>query len=377
MTSLPRRVRLGIGLDKSLTVQSVMPEGMGESAGLEPYDVLTSLGSSAIQSRADIERALRSLEEIQDAGVEIGFRRGDKTITKRVPVARAPLESGVTYGHAVCDDGVRLRTLLDVPADTSTRRPAIVFLQGLSLASMENAFADLCRAWQAEGFVAMRIERRGVGDSEGAAPVHNDFEREVNDFRAGVQSIFDHDFVDPKRVFLFGYSVGGMIAPKLTAGDLVAGYITYGSSAEPWFDCVEAGARRQGSMMGHAPEIIEERIAALRLEHRAEQPASAAIDGRPVRYHRQLHEARLDAAWRQVQGPVLSLYGEYDFVVSEDETRAIATLAPNGEHRKLAGLDHLMMAHDSLTESLKNYGRGRPDRERVARETSSFLRKLM
>jgi len=47
------------------------------------------------------------------------------------------------------------------------RRPAVLFVQGLSVSTMDFAFPDLFAGLRDEGFVTMRVEKRGVGDSEG------------------------------------------------------------------------------------------------------------------------------------------------------------------------------------------------------------------
>ena len=69
---------------------------------------------------------------------------------------------------------------------------------------MDFAFPDLFRAWRGDGFVTMRLEKRGVGDSEGEAPERGGFATEIADVSAALAALSRYDFVDPDAVFVFG-----------------------------------------------------------------------------------------------------------------------------------------------------------------------------
>ena len=379
MERLPRRLRLGIGLAPAgpaaahpvgyHEARRVAPGSMAEAAGMEPGDVLVSLDNWPTRSPAELQVALRSAGR---AGtVKMCFERAGATFEKSVPAAHAPTEEGVRY-DAIERGAVRLRTMVDSPASAGPgRSPAILFVQGLSLSTMDFAYPDLFRGWGEGGFVTMRLEKRGVGDSEGEAPDLGDFLTEVADVRAAVVALSTYDFVDPDAVFVFGHSIGGMIAPALDADELLRGYLIYGASAEPWFDCLEASARRQWALRGLLLHLTEEaRVQALR----EEMTTRAVTDGRSALYHRQLHEADIAGAWSRVRKPVLVVHGEYDWVVGEDEARRIADLA-RGTFLPLPRLDHLFSAHDSVEASTKSYGKGRFERDLV-RETCAWMRSV-
>ena len=324
--------------------------------------MLASLDAWPTRSRAELQVALRSAG--REGTVKMRFERAGETLERSVTAVHADTEDGVLY-DAVERDAVRLRTMIDRPAAPG-RRPAILFVQGLSVSTMDFAFPDLFRGWRDEGFVTMRLEKRGVGDSEGEPSEASDFWTEVADVRAALLALSRYEFVDPDAVFVFGHSVGGMIAPALDAGDLLRGYMIYGASAAPWFECLEASARRQWALRG--AEDVETRVQALHEEMRTQ----AVIDGRSALYHRQLDEAELADAWSRVARPVVVLHGEYDWVVGEDEARRIARLA-GGTFLPLPRLDHLFSAHDSLEESSKHYGTGRFGADLV-RETCAWMR---
>jgi alpha-beta hydrolase superfamily lysophospholipase len=328
-------------------------------------DVLVSLDALPVRSAAELQVALRSAGA--DDVVRIAFERDGVAVEATVPARRAQCDEGILYDD-VTRDGTRLRTLVARPSLSPVKSPAVLFVQGLSIATIELAHAELFRALVAEGFVTMRVEKRGVGDSEGEAPDRVDFATDVADVRAALDTLTRYDFVDPSAVFVFGHSIGGMIVPLLEADDMLRGALIYGSSAAPWLECLEAGARRQGALRGQRPEVVEERVLALR----DELDTQAVIDGRPALYHRQLDNADVAAAWVRSRTPVLVLHGEHDWVVGEDESRRIAELA-RGELRVIPRADHLFTAHDSLEESLRSYGKGRFE-ARIPSETCAWMR---
>jgi pimeloyl-ACP methyl ester carboxylesterase len=197
----------------------------------------------------------------------------------------------------------------------------VLFLQGISLATIEahpNVRA-LCAAWTDAGLVSMRIDRRGSGDSEGAPA---DFDAEVE----GARAAFD---VLPEPVFVFGHSVGGMVAPLLERA--ARGIVVYGTASTRWRACLEASTRRQ--MLGRPVAEIEAALA-------AQAHGLLHGDERSPAFHAQLDAVDLEAAWRAIDCPVLVLHGELDRVVGEDEGRALAAQAKSGEFRVLPSRGH-------------------------------------
>ena len=62
------------------------------------------------------------------------------------------------------------------------------------------------------GFVTVRMDRPGIGDSEGMC-AETDFEIELRVYRAAFRSLSRYDFIDPSKIFIFGISNGGGFAP--------------------------------------------------------------------------------------------------------------------------------------------------------------------
>lgn len=327
-----------------MKASGVIPGSMADAAGVVPGDIVESLGGVRLDSLDALQDAARKAGAC--AIVKATVIHGGARFERSMLVQRRPLETNVVYD---CIDvgGIRLRTLITKPAKTPA--PAVLFVQGLSRESIDFAsanvapFRELVQAWTREGFATMRVEKRGVGDSEGTAA---DFQTEVSDVQRALDALRAMDFVST-NVFVFGHSVGGMIAPLLRSH---AGLMVYGTSSARWYDCIEASRDRQRALrkMSKATGPV---------------PRTAYEDG--------IHAVDLADAWSKVDVPVLVLHGEHDWVVGEDEGRAIP--AKHVEFRTIPSLDHLLTAHDDVEKSLAAYGAGRLDGA-IAAITSGWMR---
>ena len=60
------------------------------------------------------------------------------------------------------------------------------------------------------------VDKPGCGDSEGGPWTEIDFMTELDGYRQGLKALKASPFVDPEHVFLFGHSMGGVMAPLLS-----------------------------------------------------------------------------------------------------------------------------------------------------------------
>ena len=116
-------------------------------------------------------------------------------------------------------DGLKLSGVVHVPDDyrRGERWPAIVMMHGFG-ANKNGGPEWICRQFAAWGYVALRFDYRGCGDSEGergrVIPVE-----EVADARNAVAYMAARADVDPEAIALCGSSLGGGVAVQAAGID--------------------------------------------------------------------------------------------------------------------------------------------------------------
>ncbi len=305
----------------------------------------------------------------------------ESTLTGDLPRREGrPLEEipGVDsrYGVLRAPDGRRLRTILTRPEGMTGRLPAILFVQWLSCDSIELPAKQqdgwsrmLRRLAQESGYVMMRTEKSGVGDSEGDCATL-DYDTELSHHRAALSALRRSNDVDPDRIVVFGASMGGNYAPLVAAGEKLAGVMIWGGGAKSWFERM-LGFERRAKELGTVPAAeldtymrsLQRFLLAYLLDGKEpatiarEQPALAGIwekivgtgpgthYGRPLEFHRQAAAKDWAAAWERVDAPVFALYGEYDWFEDAGAHRLVVDIANRrragqGEFAEIPATDH-------------------------------------
>jgi pimeloyl-ACP methyl ester carboxylesterase len=295
--------------------------------------------------------------------------------------------SGVTVLYDAIRDasGQRLRIIATHPDDRNRRaRYPVIFVVGwLSCDTIEappgtqDGTQRMLQAMvQIPGFATVRLEKPGVGDSEGDC-AKTDFTTELAAYRLAFRHLNDYPFVDPSRIFLFGMSNGGGFAPLVAEGAPVKGYVVDGGWIKTWFEHMLEIERRRLVLSGHAPSELntlmrsEERLySAYLLERRSPHEIFAAQPqlkvfwegaddqqyGRPITYYQQLQDLDLMSAWSSVRVPVLALHGEYDWIMSRSDFELLVNLVNHNvpgtaEFVELSHTGHTFEHYASLQEA--------------------------
>jgi pimeloyl-ACP methyl ester carboxylesterase len=268
--------------------------------------------------------------------------------------------------------------------------PAILLVQWLSCDSIESPLGatdgwskTLQGVAERSGFVLMRVERPGIGDSEGPDCSECDLEADMAGYRAALAALKRYDFVDTDNLFLLGASIGGALAPVLAQDERVRGLIVSGGFAKTWGEHMLEHERKRLELSGKSLAEIDEAMRAfidfysLYLNNRMapgevirSKPALASFwydepggqYGRPAVYYQQVQKLNVGAAWAKISAPVLILYGEYDWIMSRGDQDLIADIV-NRRHPGNARLtvhpkmDHNLDIYDSLEKAFKGEGR--------------------
>ncbi len=291
-----------------------------------------------------------------------------------------------SYGTLALRDGIKLQTIITKPRGRQGRLPAILFVQWLSCDTVaistnprDGWSAMLRRIVRESGALVWRTEKRGVGASEGTC-ASMDYDTELADHREAMSALLKRPDVDPKRIVIFGGSIGGTYAPLLAADRDVAGVMAWGAGAATWMERMLKFERSALELRGHDPaRLHEEMTARVRFFTRylidAQTPAQIATAeptlsgvwgnivgtspdahyGRPFAFHQQAQRADWAEAWSRVRAPVLMAFGEYDWFESEDAaslaTRIVNAKSPGrGTFVAVPGMNH----HFEIFKSAKD-----------------------
>jgi pimeloyl-ACP methyl ester carboxylesterase len=263
----------------------------------------------------------------------------------------------VIYDFVTAPHGERLRTIITKPHDANAKLPVIFVAGWLSCDSVEAPAGTkdatgivFQRLAQMPGFCLFRVDKQGVGDSEGDCAA-NDFESELAGYRAAFRALKNYDFIDVNQIYILGISNGAGFAPLVPESDTeqgqIRGYVVVGGWVKTWFEHMLEIERRRFALMGKSPAEVNNRMrAAATLYHNwlikgrgvdeilKEEPQLVEIwpegadhnhlYGRPLAFYQQLQNLNLAGGWSRVKVPTLVLHGQYDWIMSREDHELIA-----------------------------------------------------
>ena len=307
---------------------------------------------------------------------------------------KTPLEAypnvNTIYDSVTAPDGKRLRTIITKPRAVKGKLPVIFVAGWLSCDSVEApadtkdesglVFRGLA---QLPEFALFRVEKQGVGDSEGICG-ETDFNSELAGYRAAFRALQNYDFIDPHRVYILGISNGGGFEPLVPESDAeqaqVRGYISVGGWVKTWFEHMLEIERRRFGLMGKSPGEVNDRMKGVAtLYHEwlirgrsvddilKEQPQLADVwpegkdhahlYGRPLAFYQQLQKLNLAAAWSRVKVSTYVLRGAFDWIMTREDSELIAAFVNrNGDlasFYEIPNTGHTFQHYLSLTDAFK------------------------
>jgi pimeloyl-ACP methyl ester carboxylesterase len=379
--TLPRRGDLGVTVsalsDTGVRVTQIRSGSAAADAGLRAGDVILKINDAPL--RGDEGEA--SVDRVASGEVKVTLRRGAAEETKTI---NAPVLPPEKFSNAdVILDAVRggksewLRTVLTRPR--GREKVPVTFVVGwLSCDSVEYPYGPgndgfgifLTRLAEQSGFATLRMDKPGVGDSEGVCS-KADFADELAGYRAAFASLRKYDFIDQQRIFVLGLSNGGGVAPLVVPeGSAVKGYVSISGWGRSWFEHMIEHERRRLTLKGASPaevtrqlELFEKFYSLYLLDKMtpgdaiAREPAlkeiwydaSDAQYGRPAAFYQQLQDLNLAQAWSRVNAPVLVIHGAQDWVMSHADAEGISE-SVNRVHPGAAQFIELPQANHGLMD---------------------------
>ncbi|UCD61525.1 MAG: alpha/beta fold hydrolase [Flavobacteriaceae bacterium] len=332
------------GTDSGLYLSQILPNGSFGKMFVPLGTVLQQINGKPVRSMADLSGAMSGIKAGDDLKV-IVYENGHSKTYHGLAVGR-PLQehphARVAYGQINYRDNT-LRSLLYLPHGVE-KPPVVFFIQGYTCQSIEmrnnNPAKQLIDSWIKDGYAVFLAEKPGMGDSESKTPCMDiDFDQELFAFSKAYEDLRKNTKIDADKIFLFGHSMGGIIAPLLANEQPPAGVMVFGIVGKNWYDYMIDIYTEQPLLFGTSEEEIKEDSkyslpfiedmlvhkktnteliespvygARLKEDGTAAELANGYYIMRHYHYWQTLADVNIPNAWAKVKSPVLVLHGEYD-----------------------------------------------------------------
>jgi pimeloyl-ACP methyl ester carboxylesterase len=324
--------------------------------------------------------------------LKLNILRGNKemeiTYTPLSKSLENPPQSIIEYGNLTLRNGQKVRTIITKPKNKIGKLPAIFLVQWLSCSSVEivgepSDGADLLikHFSQHPDFVMMRVEKLGVGDSDGScADCDLNTEMEMN--KIALEYLRKREDVDNNHIYLLGLSLGAGLSAVLGQSQNIKGYIVSGACTVTWFEHMMELERRRLAFLGESFPQINAKMsgyATLYQKYYIEQMTPEDVIkqhpslknlwyedpqhqyGRPAQFYQQVQALNFEKAWSEINVPTLVIYGEYDWIMGlADHEKIIKLVNQNGANLAelfvLPKADHNLQIFESQQKAFDGEG---------------------
>lgn len=377
---------------QTMVIDSIANGSTLQKAGLQKGDVITAINNHKIASAGDYYSATGDIRSGDE--VSIAYERSGKSKTKKIKAVMRPYETSEiadVYYDWVVYGKCKLRAITRKPKNV-TKAPAVLLVPGYNCGSVENymsgIYKNLITEWLNNGYVVVTVEKSGLGDSYGCTPcLQADLATDIQTFDAGYKYMEQLPYVDKNNLFIWGHSMGGLIAPEIAQHHSPRGVIAFATVFRPWAEFLPEMHRVQFPLDGHSFEKTEQDVRMIHkiydeffadkknMDELYETPeyrdlllrefgykkGNENLWGRHYRFWQQIDSLDMAAAWSHVNCPVLSVFGGADFIAcSELEhqliTRTVNSTHPgNATHITIPDVDHLILKNKDWKEAYSTF----------------------
>ena len=264
-----------------------------------------------------------------------------------------------------------LPATLTLPVGVPTPVPAVVLVHGSGPNDRDETvfankpFRDLAWGLATRGIAVLRYEKRTrvYAARIASTGITNLTVREetIDDALRAIAQLRETDGIDPKRIFVLGHSLGGMVAPRIAQADpkLAGLIILEGATTRPLEDLMVEQTRylisRNTQPSAEAEAKLNGVIAeAAKIKNltAADASRSMLLLGAPPKYWLDLREHDPLAAARTLKQPLLVLQGGRDYQVTEADfngwKKALGS-RPGVTFKLYPALNHLLVAGEGAS----------------------------
>lgn len=404
LQELERKALLGIMMEEIsddnrtiVQINSIMPTSSAANLGVVVGDKLLELNGNSISTMSDVQTAIATIRA--NDSLQMVVLRGASLLTLEGSAVGRPKEVSefgeVIYSHFEAP-GHKIRTIFHLP-DSIENPPVVFFLQGYICQSTEfgnlpnNPAKKLIDSWVKAGFAVFRMEKAGQGDSISEIPcMEMDYQQEYALFEKGYEHLLVSEQVNTDKIFLFGHSMGAVIAPMLAQFKSPAGVLTYGASGKNWADYMEDIMTQQPTHFGRTEAEIEESsgpgLAFVQAYLRDQLSSEAILKNEETRQYlvdnnfeeaftqgtylmrshsfwQSLAKIDMTANWSSIKSPVLCLHGSLDIqAIDESQAKVIVNSVNQGaakaDFKLIEGADHGFVRFETMRQNVEFLGNG-------------------
>ena len=392
-------------------IAGILPGTAASLLDVREYDVLVRVGDLEVVGSDVLPEIISTISRHRDGDVlPFTFLRFGKEITKdiRLMGMRKETSNSIDVLYSALKVGpIWRRTIVTKPKGDGPF-PVVVYYQSYGCDSLDQPYTTrhnarhFAHSLADVGVAVIRIEKSGVGDSEGLPCIECGYEEEYAAYDVAVPYAKGLSFVDPDDVHVFGHGTGGVSAARVAAKYDVASVMVYGTYCRPLREHLELNEIRFLDVSGASNSRTEQTLAKaerfltlmldegqhptdILFEHRDLESYVEMREGDDIRffgvdhrYWRQLSDIDVEALWAEVDEPVLALWGDSDYVSGPEDHQRIVDIvnrkdAGRGLFRTVFSIGHAFDAAPSVNDSFADRMRG-PMNPGIVREVENWVK---
>jgi len=376
-----------------IIVDSTITNSSFDELKLKKGDRITELNGNRIISMNDYGKAVANIRAGEKLTVQ--FTRDGKNMSASANAVMRPYEQSdiadVHYDWVKFRNGY-LRAITRKPRG-KTNCPTILLIPGYGCGSIENYMSSyngkLLTEWLKAGYAVVTIEKSGLGDSYNCVPCSEvDLVTDIESFEAGYNYMEQLPFVDKSNLYIWGHSMGGVIAPEVAKRHQPKGVMVFGTTFRPWAEFLLEMHRVQKPLLEKQTYLQTEDFMRkiqkiyyeffvlrktreellknpgykdLVISELGYKEGSNDMWGRHWAFWPQIDSLNLAQSWQAVTCPVLVLHGAADYescsIVEPELIKATVNEVHPGNATMVIvpELDHFMMKSKNWEEARDNF----------------------
>jgi dienelactone hydrolase len=266
--------------------------------------------------------------------------------------------------------------ILSLPDNCDSAIPAVVLVHGSGPNDMDETvggnkpFRDIANFLPTKGIAVLRYHKRSfvygkemVKEDPGGITVKNET---IEDAVLAANILRDDKRIDPKKIFILGHSLGGMLAPRIDAeGGNFAGIIIWAGSPRTLIDIIISQNEEMIPQLGKLLQILDKKqyrslktkFDAIGSMTEAEAKKTKFMGGSSLWYLKEMAEHPTADYLTSIEKPVFILHPGKDFHVSVEKDfdlyKKICAGKQNASFKLYPELNHLFMK--SISGKIKDY----------------------